>query len=169
MIGEQLRLRNIEVVKNLSPGLPLVQCDTNHMEQVFLNIISNARDAIVSKIKLMGTDTKFIGKLEIVTRYELVEHDSQSTSRAEIQMDLASEGPSFPQKEVEILIKDNGTGMTPEVHEKIFDPFFTTKATGEGTGLGLSISYGIIKDHKGEIEVLTTGPDGTVFRIRLPV
>jgi len=169
MIGEQLRLRNIEVIKNLSPDLPLVQCNTNQMEQVFLNIISNGRDAIVSKTERMGTNTEFIGKLEIMTRYELVEHDSQSTSHAEIPMDLASEPPPLPQKQVEILIKDNGTGMSPEVHKKIFDPFFTTKDVGMGTGLGLSISYGIIKDHGGEIEMAETGPAGTIFRIRLPI
>ena len=169
MIGEQLRLRNIEVVKNLDPRLPLVRCDTSQMEQVFLNIISNARDAIALKKKPMKTDTEFIGKLEITTRCEFVEHNSQCTSRAEISMDLVSERPVLSQKQVEILIKDNGTGMSPEVHEKIFDPFFTTKDVGSGTGLGLSISYGIIKDHGGEIEVTETGPEGTTFRIRLPI
>ena len=169
MIGEQLRTRNINVIKSFSPNLPMVQCDTSQLEQVFLNIISNARDAIVSKAELVGSETAFIGKLEITTRYEFVEHDSQSTSHAEIPMDPAFESPPLPQKQLVILIKDNGTGMKPGVLEKIFDPFFTTKETGKGTGLGLSISYGIIQDHKGEVEVLSTGPHGTVFRIRLPV
>ena len=54
-------------------------------------------------------------------------------------------------------------------HRKVYDPFYTTKGVGQGTGLGLSISYGIIKDHKGEIDILETGPDGTTFKIELPI
>ncbi len=70
---------------------------------------------------------------------------------------------------VEILIKDNGSGISPETIQKIFDPFFTTKEVGKGTGLGLSISYGIIKDHQGVIDVVETGTEGTTIRIRLPI
>jgi signal transduction histidine kinase len=70
---------------------------------------------------------------------------------------------------VEIRIRDNGTGMTPEVKEKMFNPFFTTKPTGEGTGLGLSISYDIIvKQHGGLIEVDTQPGEFTEIRIILP-
>jgi signal transduction histidine kinase len=70
---------------------------------------------------------------------------------------------------VEIRIRDNGTGITPEVREKLFNPFFTTKPTGEGTGLGLSISHDIIvKQHSGSIEVDTRPGEFTEFRIVLP-
>jgi signal transduction histidine kinase len=70
---------------------------------------------------------------------------------------------------VEIFFKDTGTGIVQEALHKSFDPFYTTKEVGKGTGLGLSISYGIIQNHKGEIDVAKTGPEGTTFRIRLPV
>ena len=70
---------------------------------------------------------------------------------------------------VEISIRDNGTGMTPDVKEKMFVPFFTTKPTGEGTGLGLSISHDVIvKQHAGTIEVDTQPGEFTEIRIALP-
>jgi signal transduction histidine kinase len=70
---------------------------------------------------------------------------------------------------VEIRIRDNGTGMTPDVKEKMFNPFFTTKPTGEGTGLGLSISHDIIvKQHGGSIEVDTQPGEFTEIRVILP-
>jgi two-component system NtrC family sensor kinase len=70
---------------------------------------------------------------------------------------------------VEITIRDNGTGIPPEVREKLFSPFFTTKPAGEGTGLGLSISHDIIvKQHGGSIEVNTRPGEFTEFRIVLP-
>ena len=68
-----------------------------------------------------------------------------------------------------ISFADNGQGMSKEVQEKIFDPFFTTKDVGKGTGLGLSISYGIIENHRGEIQVKSTPGEGSEFIIRLPV
>jgi len=69
---------------------------------------------------------------------------------------------------VKIIIKDDGTGMTPEVKEHIFEPFFTTKNVGHGTGLGLSISYGIIEKHNGNIDVISEPGKGTEFIISLP-
>ena len=70
---------------------------------------------------------------------------------------------------MEITVRDNGTGIPPEVKEKIFNPFFTTKPAGEGTGLGLSISHDIIvKQHGGSIEVETQPGEYTEFRIVLP-
>jgi signal transduction histidine kinase len=70
---------------------------------------------------------------------------------------------------VEIVVKDNGTGIPKRVQEKIFQPFFTTKPTGEGTGLGLSLAYDIIKAHGGEIKVVTKEGEGSEFIIQLPV
>ena len=138
MMGEQLRRHDIEVKKDLAANLPGIQGDANQLEQVFLNLIINAGDAI----ETAGNNRR----IEIITRI------SDEVKGA-----------------IEILTKDTGGGISKECQEKIFDPFFTTKEVGKGTGLGLSISYGIVKDHKGEIEVAETGPEGTTFRIRLPI
>jgi signal transduction histidine kinase len=71
--------------------------------------------------------------------------------------------------EVEIGVRDTGSGIPPEHLERIFDPFFTTKEPGQGTGLGLSIVYGIVRDHQGAIDVVSTPGVGTEFRVRLPL
>ena len=146
MIGEQLNLRNIEVIQDFSNDLPKVLGDANRLEQVFLNLLANARDAIESKFEARGGGPELQKKIVITTHF-----------------------PGDAKEEVEILFKDTGSGITEETLPNIFDPFFTTKEVGEGTGLGLSISYGIIQDHKGEIDVAETGTEGTTFRIRLPI
>lgn len=167
MVGEQLRIRNIDVVRNLKSDLPMVNGDANQLEQVFLNLITNARDAITSNvecgmrnadlIKNNKTHSEFKGKLEIITRTGELENQ-ESTIKNRQSKDF-----------IEILFRDNGAGIPADKVDKIFDPFFTTKEAGKGTGLGLSISYGIIKDHGGEIYVADTGTEGTTFRIRLPI
>ena len=183
IIGEQLRILNIEVEKNLESGLKKIRGEANQLEQVFLNLITNARDAIVSNsTKEMG-NSEFDGKLEIVTRvagngYQISE-DSITNSglripdlekdQATSHEQRATNNDQLSTRHIEILIKDTGCGI-PEGHlKKIFDPFFTTKEVGKGTGLGLSISYGIIKEHNGEINVAETGPEGTTFSIKLPI
>lgn len=142
MIGEQLRLKNIESVVDLFPYLPMVQGNHNQLEQVFLNLLANAKDAILSQ------KTSTPKRIEIVTRVA---------------------GTGNGENAVEIMIKDTGSGIETEALEKIFDPFFTTKETGKGTGLGLSISYGIVKDHGGEIWLSETSKKGTTFQIHIPV
>lgn len=146
MLSEQLRLHSIEVKKDLDANLPKVKGEASQMEQVIINIITNARDAVadcrLNVEKCRNKKAEYKGMLEIITKKN--------------------------QNLVEILVRDNGGGIPAECIENIFDPFFTTKEVGKGTGLGLSISYGIIKDHQGEIEVAETGPEGTTFRIKLP-
>ncbi len=145
MIGEQLSLRNIEVIKDFSNDIPKVMGDTNQLEQVFLNLLANARDAIESKFEAHG------GGAELQKKIVITIHVSGDVK-----------------DQVEILFKDTGSGIPQEALKNIYDPFYTTKEVGKGTGLGLSISYGIIQDHKGGIDVVETGPEGTTFRIRLP-
>lgn len=146
MIGEQLRLRNIEITQSLDRELPRVKGEANQLEQVFLNLITNARDAIADKEQGQETKSGDGNRIEIITR-------------------VSEENSQF----VEILLKDSGNGIQKQHQAKIFDPFYTTKEVGKGTGLGLSISYGIICDHNGKIEIAETGPDGTTFRVRLPI
>lgn len=146
MVGEQLRLRNIEVIKNLDPELPKIKGDTNQLEQVVLNLITNARDAITGKNGDEGGDNPQGESIEIVTS-KIAPDDNY----------------------IGIHVKDTGTGIKKKDLDSIFDPFYSTKEVGKGTGLGLSISYGIIHEHNGNIEVSNTGPDGTTFSIRLPI
>ena len=150
MIGNQLRIHDIDVVMDVPSDLPKVLGDGNQLEQVFLNLLSNARDAIFEK---RG------GKPDAGNGI------AAGLGKIWIRALSVRDGREF----IEIEIGDSGIGISPENLEKVFDPFFTTKEIGKGTGLGLSISYGIIKDHQGEIEVAETGPEGTTFRIRLPV
>ncbi len=150
MVGEQLRVHNIEVTKTLEPMLPKILGDANQLEQVFLNLITNARDALEQKERDERANA---------------EGTSGNTKKIEILTVISYEDKD----NVHILIKDTGGGIPEEDMGKIFDPFFTTKETGKGTGLGLSITYGIIEDHGGEIRVIETGPQGTTLLVKLPI
>lgn len=145
LIGEQLRLRDIRIEKEFAHSLPRIEADDNQLEQVFLNLLGNARDAIVEKRENCEDPTGFQAKIKIQT----------STTEA--------------REKVIILISDNGCGIHQDKKESIFDPFVTTKEVGKGTGLGLSISHGIIQKHNGLIRVAKTGPEGTSFMIELPI
>ena len=146
MVGEQLRLRNIEIKKTLDPQLPKIKGDTNQLEQVFLNLITNARDAITEKYDNGKPENGNANSIEIITRLSGTDDNH-----------------------IEILFKDSGNGIKKANLGSIFDPFYTTKEVGKGTGLGLSISYGIISEHNGQIEIAETGPQGTTFNVKLPI
>ena len=118
----------------------------SQINQVFMNILSNAAQAIDDK-----------GEIWIKTQVK-------TPIKSSIQNQRVNRN-NF----VEISIRDSGKGIAPEAVEKIFDPFFTTKAIGQGTGLGISISYGIVKNHDGNILVSSQLGKGTEFKIHLPV
>jgi len=142
---EQLALRQIEVVQNLDNDLPMIPADENRLEQVFINLLINARDAIEE-------------------RFEQFEQKDRTADLAK-QIFLTTR---VSDKWVVIEIEDTGTGIPPAVADKIFDPFFTTKVAGKGTGLGLSIGYGIIKDYGGTIAVDRGRANGALFTIHFP-
>jgi len=129
----------VEIIKNYDPRLPSIYCYPGKLNQVFMNIVNNAIQAISDK-----------GQILITTRYKKAQN-------------------GIDQDHVMISIKDTGAGIPEKIRNKIFDPFFTTKDVGEGTGLGLSISYGIIQQHHGKIEVQSEEGRGTEFIITLPV
>lgn len=145
LIGEQLRLRDIQIKKEFDPGLPRIKADGNRLEQVFLNLLGNARDAVVEKREKSVDKEKYQAEIDI--------HTGMSEDRSHIV----------------ILISDNGCGIPPLLSQTLFDPFVTSKEVGKGTGLGLSISYGIIQEHRGQIRVAQSGPEGTTFCVELPV
>lgn len=120
--------------------IPMIECWPAELNQVFMNLLVNACQAIVEKYSL-GIPM-FQGEVSI----ETFTHDQW----------------------VGVRIQDNGIGFSSEIKKHIFDPFFTTKDIGDGTGLGLSISYGIIEKHQGRIEVDSTVGKGTTFTVFLP-
>ena len=135
----------IEVVKNYGP-LPLVECYGGHLNQVFMNLLVNAIDAIDDR-----DSQRSIMDMQ------------QSPSRIEITTAILSN------QTVILRFRDNGPGMPTEVRDRIFEPFFTTKPSGKGTGLGLSISYQIIVEQHGGILTCQSSPNGgTEFYIELP-
>ncbi|MBG1244239.1 PAS domain S-box protein [Nostoc sp. NZL] len=133
---------DISIVKKYG-NLPLVDCYPGQLNQVFMNILTNAIDALEeSMVKLKTTD-----KPQIIIRTEILDR-----------------------KFVVIRITDNGLGMEEDVRKRLFDPFFTTKPVGKGTGLGLSISYQIVVEkHGGILNCLSEPGNGTEFWIEIPI
>ncbi len=141
MFGRQLKLRGIEVVREFGDDLPSFSGDLNRFEQVLINLIINARDAIMEKSEKTGR-RDVAGTIFLKT--------------------LMREG------QVTIEVKDTGPGIPKSVLDRIFEPFFTTKEVGKGTGLGLSISHGIVRDYEGSIRVETRENEGTTFIVQFP-
>ncbi|MFW5778642.1 PAS domain S-box protein [Coleofasciculus sp.] len=139
----------IQVIKEYGQ-LPPITCYANQLNQVFMNILVNAIDAIESHSSP--------GVIRIST--EVADAHRQSLPKnGNQQADV-----------VIIRITDNGIGISEEVQPQIFDPFFTTKPVGSGTGLGLSISYQIIVEkHQGQLSCLSTPGEGTTFIIEMPI
>jgi two-component system NtrC family sensor kinase len=133
------RLNNVNLIMDLDNNLPLVSCQIGKINQVVLNLINNALDALVEK---------------------------NGTNRKESQLRVETKGLGHS---VQISISDNANGIEKELQPKIMEPFYTTKPVGKGTGLGLSISYSIIEDHGGAIELDSEEGVGTKFIITLPL
>jgi len=119
--------------------LPAVECHPDQLNQVFMNLLANAVDAI-------GTGS---GNIWITTR--------------------AVQDAVSPNGAIRISVHDDGPGMTAEVQARLFEPFFTTKDVGQGTGLGLSVSYGIIQRHQGKVSVDSRPGGGATFIVTVPV
>jgi histidine kinase len=141
IFSQQLKARGIEIVWDLEDHLPPVHADANRLEQVFINLLINARDAIEEKASAHPQ-----GK---------VEKKIFLTSRRQAQM-------------VQVEVRDSGMGIPSHLIGKVFEPFFTTKEVGKGTGLGLSISYQIVQDFKGTIRAISWEGEGAAFVISLP-
>ncbi|KAF0144169.1 MAG: PAS domain S-box [Nitrospirae bacterium] len=146
MLGRIIR-ESIEIKLNLTDRPLMVQADAGQIEQVLMNLASNAKDAMPEG-----------GRLTIGTGLQKLDDEY-----------VAAYGYGKPGKYALITIADTGQGMDAETQKKIFEPFFTTKGIGEGTGLGLAISYGIIKQHDGYIKVYSEPGQGTLFKIYLPL
>ena len=130
---------DVEVVANTYQPVHLVMADRQQIEQVIMNLVVNARDAMPNG-----------GKLTIETRNELT--DDQGTPRGHVRL----------------TVRDTGTGMDEQTRAHLFEPFFTTKGTGKGSGLGLATVHGIVAQSQGHIDVETAVDRGTAFHIFLP-
>ncbi len=135
----ELKLENIAVELMLDPVLPHALADAAQLQQVILNLIVNAEQAILQG---RGEESR-TGRIRFRTRR------------------LAGD-------RIGIEVSDDGPGISPEVISRIFDPFFTTKPAGVGTGLGLSIVYGIVKEHGGEVSIESHAGRGAILNIELP-
>jgi two-component system NtrC family sensor kinase len=136
--GQQLLGHQIELRRDIASDLPTILGDPNYLEQVFLDIIANARDAMEGQ-----SDPRVL----TIRAWRTALH-----GRAAAAVSIADTGPGIPE----------------EAKEKLFEPFFTTKPVGKGTGLGLSIAYGIIEQHEGRIEAEGAPGQGATFRITIP-
>jgi signal transduction histidine kinase len=145
---------DIEVIKEYGQ-LPLVECYPGELNQVFLNILNNAIDALEQRMK--DEAKTFI-------------NDNYTNSIFTLEAYVLNISTKLlDNNRVQIKIADNGIGIEEAVINKIFDPFFTTKEVGKGTGLGLSICYQIIVEkHKGQLKCLS-GSSWTTFEINIPL
>ncbi len=141
VLGHQIKTHRISVDLDLSPEIPYIMAEHNRLEQVFINLVANAIDAMDEK-SVKFPEEKFEKKLRMKSFYE--------------------------KGQVVITVEDSGIGMPKESIDKIFEPFFTTKEVGKGTGLGVSISYGIVKEYGGAISIQSKLGKGTVFTVMFP-
>ncbi|OGP13695.1 MAG: hypothetical protein A2052_10160 [Deltaproteobacteria bacterium GWA2_54_12] len=142
LIGEDVELRVSLTEKNIN-----VKADPMQMEQVFMNLATNARDAMP-------------GGGALVISAEVVDVGAEF---------IMAHGYGETGDYALITVSDTGSGMDAETQKRIFDPFFTTKEVGKGTGLGLAVVYGIIKQHNGYINVYSEPEMGSIFKIYLPI
>jgi C4-dicarboxylate-specific signal transduction histidine kinase len=142
VLGHQIKAHQIALDLYLDQDIPFILADHNRLEQVFINLVTNAIDAMDEKAE--QEEHKNLEK-----RLSISTHSQEG--------------------KVVAIVEDNGIGMSEDVQQQFFEPFFTTKIIGKGTGLGVSISYGIVKDYEGSIAVQSEPGQGTKFILTFPV
>jgi PAS domain S-box-containing protein len=138
--------RSIEIDFSLTPGLPMINADPGQMEQIIINLVINAKDAVNGR-----------GRITIKT-------DSAELSNSLVPRIIGKQPGDY----VVLVVEDNGRGMDETARSKIFEPFFTTKDSDNSSGLGLSIVYGIVEQSGGFIQLDSSPGEGTTFNIYFP-
>lgn len=157
LLAYQLRVSGVKVEQGLDPNLPKTAADPYQLQQVFVNIINNAQQAMQ---EAHGGGTLTIRTMPVL-RPAGYAHNST--------LNLADQPESTMESWIRVEFADDGPGIPPELLTRIFDPFFTTKAPGKGTGLGLSVCHGIVRDHDGHIWAESAPGRGATFILELPV
>lgn len=140
LLDQQFRSRGIEVKIQIEKDVPSIYCNPFQLEQVFINLATNARDAI--------------------------EYTDRGSGKIEIEV---KRKPQDPKRFIEVSFRDDGVGMSSETKNRALDPFYTTKEVGKGTGLGLSVSYGILSKIHGTMMIESAPGKGTNFLLTLPI
>jgi len=142
LVQTVIRHDHITLTQNIPTDLPAVRCRGQQIQQVLINLLTNARDALNER------------------------YPQDDSSKA---MSIAASPIGNGKRRVRITVEDNGPGIPAELHDRLFDPFFTTKDRTKGTGLGLAISHGIVEDHGGRLWFESEVGQFTKFHIDLPV
>ncbi|HEY0706462.1 MAG TPA: ATP-binding protein, partial [Polyangia bacterium] len=143
-----------QLVTRLEPGVAMISADPSEVEQILVNLVLNARDAMPEG-----------GRVRVETAHAVIGEDSANTNGDGAEAILSPAAGRY----VVLSVTDNGMGMSPETRSKIFEPFFTTKEVGKGTGLGLAVVYGIVKKMGGGLAVASEPGRRTTFRVQFPV
>ena len=143
LVRTVIRRDQITLKATVPAGLPQLKCRSQQVQQVIMNLVTNARDALNERYPGHHPDKVLILEASLVEK--------------------------AGRRWIRIAVEDHGTGITPEVRERMFDPFFTTKGRDQGTGLGLSISHGIVREHHGEWTVESEPGRFTRMQVDLPV
>jgi len=167
----EMSVNNIQMVKELAPHLPTTVADANQLQQVFLNLIINAEQAMLEahgKGRLVVQTRLVTSRLSLAAReHGVARHQSLVASEEAVTSDHLTDERLATGDCIEITFADDGPGISATHLSRIFEPFFTTKRVG--TGLGLSISRSIIQDHGGRIDVQSQPGSGATFIVELPV
>lgn len=143
LMREVLRKHGIDLVTDIEAALPPVTCRFQQIQQVLMNLLTNARDALEER------EPADVSPKTIRLAVHRIEKDGAVWIRT--------------------TVEDNGPGIAPQHVARVFDPFFTTKPRGQGTGLGLSVSHGIVREHGGELTFEARPGEPTRFHVDLPV
>ncbi len=192
----QLSLLELESGGDVTQNLQLIEKETKRCKDIIENLLRFARqekavleptsvtEVILDAAAIVNHQLEMTGvKLIKELADELPEIKGNANQLEQVlinlfinaQQAMAGEGTvtvrsrQLNDEQIEISVQDTGPGIPPDVQKKLFEPFFSTKPTGQGTGLGLSVSFGIVKDHQGEIEVISEEGNGAMFVLRFPV